>query len=153
MRKVRSVARAPAEYRYRITGLHGVPSPSLPDQHIGWKAFKFPVDYVAGVVLHVQIIMNVRILPVHLGDNAGDRDRFRVVVFRPKRMVRECRSRNQECESGGQEVSSHKRPRAHYISPPRSPNTCSALVWYRFFLTASLMGRWSVTFTSSGTNW
>src|SRR5271170_8443633 len=68
VRKVRSIARAPAEYRYRIARLHGVPSPSLPDQHIGWKAFKFPVDYVAGVVPHVQIIMNVRILPVHLGD-------------------------------------------------------------------------------------
>jgi len=56
--------------------------------------------------------MNVRILPINLGDYARDSDWFGVVVFSPKGMVRECGSRNHKCESRSQEMSSHKIPNA-----------------------------------------
>ena len=107
MRKVRSVARAPSIHANRIADFHGFPSPSLPDQHIGWKAFKLPLDYSARVVLHIQIEMNVRIFPIHLGNYASDVDRFRVVIFGPKGMMRKCGSRNQKCDSRNQKMSSH----------------------------------------------
>ncbi len=51
------------------------------------------------IVLHIQVKMNVRIFSVHLGDNAGDGDRFAFVVFRPERMVRPCANRPKS--SGG----------------------------------------------------
>ncbi len=126
--------------------------PSLADQHVGRKPFELPVlDVVA--ILHVNVEVNVRILPVNLGDDAGDGDRFRLVVFGPKRMMRQRGDgRNNAGGKDDQEVNSHvpKTPAEHYIA---SENTRSALVWYSFFLSASLMGKWSVTFTSSGTNW
>src|SRR5579863_5529059 len=158
MREVRSVARAPPEYGNCIAGFHRIACPSLPSQHIGRKSFKLPLDHFAGVVLHVQIKMDVRILPVHFSDNARDRDWLGVVVFGAKRVMSENWSRSEDCKSGGEQVSSHTRPAVHYITHPAasavdSPKTRSALVWYSFFLSSALMGRSSVTFTSSGTNW
>jgi len=89
VRKIRSIARAPSIHTNGVAHLHGFTRPALPPEHVGRKAFKFPMDN-ARVVLHVEVEMNVRILPVNLSDNAGDCNWFGVVVFRPERMVRQC---------------------------------------------------------------
>src|ERR1700722_1165381 len=133
MRKVRSVTRAPPIYTDRIAGLHRVARPALPPQHVGREAFKLPLDN-AGIVFHIKVEMYVRILPVNLSDHARDRHWFGVVVFGPKRVMCERRSREEQPYKTHQEMSSRVIQSAgHYIAP-RSPKTCSALIWYSFFL-------------------
>src|SRR3984957_20194897 len=103
MRKVRSVARAPAEYRHCVAQLHGdVAPPSLADEHVGWKPFELPMNDVAVVVLDVNVEMDVRIFPVNLDDNTSDGDWFAFVVFGPKGMMRQRgRSGQKQAEADG----------------------------------------------------
>src|SRR2546425_235044 len=88
---VRTILRHESFDRNGIAGLERIFSPTLPAQTVRGTAFNSVARYLAGLVFHIDVIINVRIHPLHFRDCTCKLDRLAPVVLRSKRMVRQCR--------------------------------------------------------------
>src|SRR5207253_7479012 len=85
---IRSILCPPSVYRYCISSFQRVLAPATSVKAVGRSAFDGVVgDLAAGVVLYVDIEVDVGICPFHLRNLAGEFNGFASVVFRSERMM------------------------------------------------------------------
>src|SRR5438477_12326708 len=89
---------------------------------VGFAAFQFPGESLAVFILHLELVVDVRVLPDHLRDASFQTDFLGRIVNSLAQMVRKQRSGQRKCESKAEENMTCERPPAASIdaSPYRA---------------------------------